>query len=79
MTEFEQADIIKAPSCPHYMPRPAYDALCLVVGPGAEGTIRCERCYEQPVRRYGAFEQSGPRPKPRVTVAKSTWLERQAA
>lgn len=79
MTEFEQANIIKAPSCPHYIPRAFYDTMFLALGESAAGTIRCEKCMVRPVVIYGQFEKPGPKKKPRVTVDRATWLQRRAS
>lgn len=80
MIEFEQANIIRAPGCPHWMPRDAYDSLFLVYGDSNE--IKCERCYVKPVVVYGQFEKSGPvsnRPRTTLDPAGKGYLRRRAA
>lgn len=81
MIDFEKANIIKAPGCPHYMPRDAYDTLFLALD-GAVASIKCERCYEKPVLVFGQFEKSGPvsnRPRTTKDPAGKGYLKRRAA
>ena len=80
MIEFEQANIIKAPGCPHYITRAFYDARYMVVGPDNAGRISCVRCTVYgPPKLYGEPNKPGRKPVPRVTVSQATWLERRAA
>lgn len=76
----DEADIIKAPSCPHYITRAFYDARYMVVGPDAAGRICCARCTVYgPPRLYGEPNAPGRKPVPRVSVKNPTRLERRAA
>lgn len=66
ISPMEGAAIIKAPGCPHYVLRPAFEAWHQVLGPHAAELMRCQRCMTEPVKVFGQFDRPGPRSGPRV-------------
>lgn len=56
LTAFEQAGIVRATDCPHYITAARARALAAA---GTEKS-RCLRCYYNPVQVFGMYDQSGP-------------------
>ena len=44
MIEFENADVVRVPGCPHYVTSTYYAQMVAMFGESAAGTVRCEGC-----------------------------------
>lgn len=77
----EGAAIIKAPGCPHYVLRSAYEAWHANVGTYVFEPMRCRGCQVRRTLRFGQFGKSGPSSRQRTTKdrAGKGYLKRGAA
>lgn len=81
MIDFGQANIIKAPGCPHYVTRRHFARRIVVLGRGRIGEVTCESCVTRPVMVYGQCGKPGPvgnRPRTTKDPAGKGYLKRRA-
>lgn len=68
MDPMQNAQIIKAPGCPHYVSVQWYGEFRQRVGEFGLARLRCRQCLKNPVKVYGPFDRSGPvRERPATT------------
>lgn len=63
----QEAAIVKAPGCPHYVLRSAFEAWHANVGTYVLEPMRCRWCQERRVTQFGQFGKSGPTSRVRTT------------